>query len=67
MATKVSEPTTGIGTSVSVVVPVPSWPVPFPPQQHPSPVLVTPQVCCTPASMVENTRPPLTGKGEKLW
>ena len=35
---------TAVGTSRFVVVPSPTWPLPFRPQQYTTPLVVTPQV-----------------------
>src|SRR5436309_804335 len=55
--------TTAVGTSRLVVVPSPSRPKPFKPQQDAAPLAVTPQVYTNPAPTAANERPPATGVG----
>src|SRR5437762_3266676 len=52
MAAKLSAPDTGAGTVVVVVVPLPSWPYVFKPQQYAAPLVVMPQVLVQPLPVV---------------
>ena len=57
---------TGTAVELAVVVPLPSWPLVFEPQQYPSPVVRTPHVWKKPALTLPNVRVPSTGKGVVL-
>src|SRR5207247_3395776 len=50
--------TTSTGLDRSVVVPSPSWPALFEPQQYAAPPDVTPQVCVQPAPVAATLTPP---------
>src|SRR5687768_6015610 len=56
-------PVTTTGPDRSVVVPSPSCPRLFLPQQYALPSLVSAHVCCTPASMRTNLSPVATETG----
>ena len=56
-------PATGNGLPCRSVVPSPSWPYLFQPQQYAVLLVVTPQVCEPPALKVLNASPPDTATG----
>jgi hypothetical protein len=63
---KLSPPETGTGVVLLVVVPLPSWPYEFTPQQYATPLVVTPQVLAHPALIEAKTSPPETAIGFRL-
>src|SRR5919197_1798991 len=65
-AAKVSPPTIAVGVAVAVVVPFPSCPSAFAPQQYPASPVVTPQLWNEPALSVAKVKPPFTGRGTML-
>jgi hypothetical protein len=58
-------PATATGLSRSVVVPSPSWPMPFSPQQYALLVVVSPHVWELPALTRSKVSPPATALGVK--
>src|SRR6266849_101626 len=46
---KASPPETALGPKTSIVEPLPSWPMSFPPQQNTAPAVAWPQLYATPA------------------
>ena len=57
-------PRTSAGTLLLVpTTPLPSSPMVLRPQQYASPLIVTPQVCLSPAATVTNFKRPETGTG----
>ena len=63
---KLSPPVTATGASRCVVVPSPSCPRPFTPQQYAAPADVTPHVWLDPPLTLANFTPPFTGTGDNL-
>ena len=69
-AVKVRPPLTATGavrlaelSPSTPLVPSPSWPYPFRPQQYAVPPVARPHVCAPPATSAVYVRPPLTGNG----
>src|SRR3990172_1387042 len=56
-------PSTGAGVDRSALVPSPSWPLKFSPQQYAAPVVAIPQVCPAPGLRAWYRTVPTTGTG----
>src|SRR4051794_36403210 len=56
-------PDRAVGPPLLTIVPSPSWPLKFRPQQNGVPSSARPHVCDPPAASAENLNPPATGAG----